>query len=195
MVRTKHVSWNESNALYIQGYTPSICDASMRSVEEGKVNANGSNACLINVYIAATLGSQKTSVICASAPLLLRPAIMASCCGPSQRVEDDKIIRERMVASRAKLQAIAKRNRATRAPGTTESVSYVVDIPGSSARSIRQASVSMLVWEAWVPDSQKLPGHAGKRKGWPRATTSMVPRDGIPVSWQQPRCMCVAHAC
>ena len=81
-----------------------------------------------------------------------------------------------------------------RAPGTTESVSYVVDIPASSARCLRQASVSMLAWEARVPDAQKLPGHGWKRQIWARATAGMVPRDGIVVSLQQQGCMYVAHA-
>ena len=53
-------------------------------------------ACVVNVQIAAAFEAQTVSAVCVSAPLIVSGLNrMASRRGPSQAIEDDRIIKEK----------------------------------------------------------------------------------------------------
>jgi len=114
-----HVPCNGLDAIYSQGYTPSICCAIKKSVQDGQFRPSRLSTCTVNVCISASFQAQTNSAICVAAPFIgdLVPSLdparnrMASSRGPSQAKEDDRIVQERLAKDRAKLQAIAERNR------------------------------------------------------------------------------------
>jgi hypothetical protein len=110
---------NGLDATHSQGYTPSICCAIKKSVQDGQFRPSRLSTCTVNVCISASFQAQTNSAICVAAPFIgdLVPSLdparnrMASSRGPSQAKEDDRIVQERLAKERAKLQAIAERNR------------------------------------------------------------------------------------
>jgi hypothetical protein len=107
-----HVPCNGPDAVYSQGYTPSICRAIMEAVQDGKTHSSPSIVHLLHVCISSQCEAQTHSACCRNphlAPLLVNS--MASRRGPSQAKEDSAIIAARLASERARLQAVAEANR------------------------------------------------------------------------------------
>ena len=87
-----HVPCNGPDAIYSQGYTPTICRAVTKSMQDGKIHPYHTNTCIMNVCMSVSFEAQTNSAICVGNPLigcsdhLLDPpeSRMASRRGPSQ---------------------------------------------------------------------------------------------------------------
>ena len=90
-----------------------------KAVQDGKNHPYHSNTRIMNVCTSVSFEAQTHSASCGIGPLTSCPirlpdppeSSMASRRGPSQAKEDEHIIRERLAKQRARLQAVAVRNR------------------------------------------------------------------------------------
>ena len=107
-----HIPCNGPDVVYSQGYTPSICRAIMKSVQDGKTHSSLSVMRLLHVCISSECEAQINSACCHHSRHSPSPeSSMASRRGPSQAKEDTAIVVARLASERARLQAVAEANR------------------------------------------------------------------------------------
>ena len=113
----RHVPCSGSNAIYSQGYTPSISDAIHQSMTVGEWRQDECVRSLVNVRVSVAFSAQGRSDLTTrvASLALVRLPVMAPRSEARRTEEGNAIVEARARASRLHYQAIAQRNRAREA--------------------------------------------------------------------------------